>query len=152
MDRRELLSILGGGVAGLAALDGATARADHNGHPHDEHIQIISECARVCNEASHHCLGELKKMSPHAESHAKAHQATMDCQAFCTLTAALSAHSSPMATYAHAACADACRDCAKACEGQQDEIMKECITACRNCEKHCRQMTGHNHGPDASRS
>jgi hypothetical protein len=47
-----------------------------------------------------------------------------------------------MAKYAHAACADACRDCAMACEGHQDEIMKACVIACRNCEKVCRQMAG----------
>ena len=63
----------------------------------------------------------------------------MDCQAFCVLTATLVARSSPMARYAHQACADACRDCAAACEGHQDEIMKECVTACRECEKVCRQ-------------
>ena len=58
------------------------------------------------------------------------------------LTATLMARSSPYAKYAHRACADACRDCAAACEGQQDEIMKECVKACRDCEKVCRQMAG----------
>src|SRR6185437_3267992 len=112
MDRRELL----GGLAGMVALGTGSARADHKGHPHSEHIQVISACARVCNEASHHCLGRLKQGGPHADHHAKAHEAAMDCQAFCTLTAALTARSSPMARYAFAACADACRDCALACE------------------------------------
>ncbi len=140
MDRRELLSGLGGGMAGLAALGVGTARADQKGHPHVEHCQTLSDCARTCNEASHHCLGQVAKGGPHAEYHVKAHEAAMDCQAFCTLTATLAARSSPMARYAHAACADACRDCAAACEGHQDEIMKECVTACQNCEKMCRQM------------
>ena len=90
MDRRELLSVLGGGMAGLVA-QGGSARADQDGRPHDEHLQTITDCARVCNEASHHCLSELKKGSPHPDYHAKAHAAAMDCQAFCTLTAALSA-------------------------------------------------------------
>ena len=72
----------------------------------------------------------------------KAHEAAMDCQAFYALTATLTARSSPMAKYAHGACADACRDCAAACEGHQDEIMKECVKACRDCEKLCRQMAG----------
>ena len=87
-------------------------------------------------------LGELKKGEPHAEYHAAAHEAAMDCQAFCTLTAALMARSSPMAKYAHQACGNACHDCAAACEGHQDEIMKECVKACRDCEKVCRQMAG----------
>jgi hypothetical protein len=139
MVRRELLGVLSAGAAGLVALGGATARGDE-GHEHDGHIKILNECGKVCNEASRHCLGEVKKGGPHAEHHAKAHEAAMDCQAFCTLTAALMARSSPMAKYAHAACADACRDCAVACEGHQDAIMKECVQACHDCEKVCRPM------------
>jgi hypothetical protein len=56
------------------------------------------------------------------------------------LTATLMARSSPYAKYAHQAYADACRDCATTCEGQQAEIMKECVAACRECEKVCLQM------------
>ena len=141
MDRRELLGVLGAGAAGLAAVGGGTARANqHDPHEHDGHIKTIGDCAKVCNEAAHHCLTELKKGGPHAEHHAKAHEAAMDCQAFCVLTATLVARSSPYAKYAHGACADACRDCAAACEGHQDAIMKECVKACRECEKVCRQM------------
>jgi hypothetical protein len=141
MDRRKMLGVLSAGAAGLVALGGGSARADHE-HERDEHIKTIGECAKACNEAAHHCLGEVKKGGPHAEHHAKAHEAAIDCQAFCTLTAALTARSSPMAKYAHAACADACRDCAAACEGHQDDIMKECVKACRACETVCRHMAG----------
>lgn len=144
MDRRELLTVLGAGAAGLAAMGGGTARADdHEGHEHDGHIETIAECAKVCNEAAHHCLSELRKGGgEHAELHAKAHEAAMDCQAFCALTAMLTARGSPMAKYAHQACADACRDCAAACEGHEDQIMKECVEICRKCEQVCRQMAG----------
>ena len=141
MDRRDLLSALGAGAVGLVALGGGTARADQE-HEHGEHVKTIGECALVCNQAAHHCLSELKKGGPHAELHAKSHEAAMDCQAFCALTATLMARSSPYSKYAHRACADACRDCAAACEGQQDEIMKECVKACHECEKVCRQMAG----------
>lgn len=141
MRRRELMGVMTAGVTGLVALGGGTALADHE-HPHDEHIKIMADCARVCNEAAHHCLTEVKKGGPHAEHHAKAHEAAMDCQEFCTLTAALMARSSPMAKYAHPACADACRDCAAACGGHKDEVMAECVKACRACEKVCREMAG----------
>ena len=144
MDRRDLLSALGAGAAGLVALSGGTARADQE-QEHGEHVKTIGECALVCNHAAHHCLGELKKGGPHAEHHATSHEAAMDCQAFCALTATLMARSSPYAKYAHGACADACRDCAAACEAQQDEIMKECVKACHECEKVCRQMAGGTH-------
>jgi hypothetical protein len=62
------------------------------------------------------------------------------CQASCVLTATLTARSSPMADYAHKACADACRDCAAACEGHKDDIMTGCVKACRECEEVCRQL------------
>jgi hypothetical protein len=141
MDRRELLGILGVGATGLLAV-GGTARADNeHGHEHDEHIKTIGECVHACNRAAHHCLGELKKGGPHAEHHARSHEATMDCQAFCALTATLMSRSSPYAKYAHRGCADACRDCAAACEGQDDEVMKECVKACQACEKVCREMS-----------
>jgi len=139
MDRRELLGVLGAGAAGLVAVGGGSARADHE-KAHDGHIRVIGDCAKVCNEAAHHCLDQLRKGGPHAEHHAKAHEAAMDCQAFCVLTATLTARSSPMAAYAHKACADACRDCATACEGHKDDVMTECVKACRECEKVCRQM------------
>jgi hypothetical protein len=142
MDRRELLGVLGAGAAGLVALRGTTARADDEGHEHEGHIKTIAECAKVCNEAAHHCVTAVKAGGPHAELHAKSYEAAMDCQAFCTLTAALMARSSPMAKYAHQACAGACRDCAAACDGHQDEIMKACVKACRECENVCRQMAG----------
>lgn len=137
MDRRKLLGVLGAG--GLAVVSGTTARAADE-HEHDGHLKTIGDCAKLCNEASHHCLEELRKGGPHAEHHAKAHQAAMDCQEFCVLAATLMARSSPMAVYAHRACADACRDCAAACEGQQAAIMKKCVAACLACEKACRTM------------
>jgi len=139
MDRREILGALGAGAAAFIAMFGS-ACADHDGHEHDEHIRALGDCAKLCNEAAHHCLEQVKKGGPHAEHHAKSHEAAMDCQGFCTLMAALMARSSPMAAHLHQGCADACRDCAAACEGQEEEIMKECAKACRECDKMCRQM------------
>lgn len=141
MDRREMLGAVGAGAAGLMAFGGNTARAAQD-HAHDGHVETIGRCAKICNEAAHHCLTQLREGGSHAERHARAHEATMDCQAFCVLTATLVARSSPYAKYAHEACANACRDCAAACEGHESEIMKECIQACRECEKVCRQMAG----------
>jgi hypothetical protein len=142
MHRRELLGVLGAGTAGLVACGSASAALTGNAQqPHDEHIKTIAECAKICNQASHHCLEEMGKGSSHNELHVKSHAATMDCQEFCRVTAALMARSSSMAKYAHRACAEACRECATACEGHQDEIMKACVQACRECEKVCRQMS-----------
>jgi hypothetical protein len=143
MDRRELLGLMGIGAAGLMATAAREASAgDQEHHEHAEHIKTIGQCAIACNEAAHHCLDALKKeSSEHREHHARAHELTMDCQAFCVLTATLMARSSPLAHYAHQACAEACRCCAEECEKGQDEIMKECAKKCRDCEQVCRSMS-----------
>jgi hypothetical protein len=139
MDRRELLGILGAGAAGLVAMGRGQAHADHEGPPED-HIKILGECAKICSEAASHCLDELRKGGRHAEHYAKAHEAAMDCQAFCVLAATLMARRSPVAQYAHPGAAAACRNFAVACEGLQDDVMKECVQACRECEEICRRM------------
>jgi len=130
------------GVGAVGLLATGTREAAAAVHEHDEHLRTLGECAKVCNEAAHHCLGELKKeSSEHREHHARAHELTMDCQAFCVLTATLMARSSPLSQYAHQACAEACRCCAEECEKGHDEIMKECAKKCRDCEQMCKSMS-----------
>jgi len=137
MERREMLGLLGAG-AGLAALGRNEARAEDQ---EKDGQSIMDECARVCNQTATHCLHKAHQSDSGGaqEHHLKAHQATMDCQAFCHLTSALMARHSPMAAYAHEACANACRDCAEACDKGQDDVMKQCAEICRRCEQHCRQ-------------
>ncbi len=139
MDRRELLGVLSAGAAGLVALRGVPARADLEGPPVDP-IKTLGECAKACDEAASHCLDELRKGGKHAEDHARAHKAVMDCQAFCVLAATLMARKSPMVKYAHQGAIAACRDCVTACEGCYGRIMRDCVKACRMCEKICTQM------------
>jgi hypothetical protein len=141
MDRRQLLDLVGGGTASLLLSSARVARADNQDEKMNEHIKTIGECARACNEAAHHCLERLKEESlRNREHHAKAHELTIDCQAFCVLTASLAARSSPLAKYAHEACAEACRCCAEECEKGQGEVMKACAEKCRDCERVCKQM------------
>jgi hypothetical protein len=156
IDRREMLGMFGGaGLVGLATA--GAARAQDHAHAaggHAEHLRTIAECARICNETAHHCLDELRAGRGDREKHALAHQMTMDCQAFCVLAGTLMARSSPLEAPAHAACAEACRLCAEACEGG-DEVMKACAEACRKCEEACRSMAkgheGHHHHEPAAR-
>ena len=142
MDRRELLGYVGIGAAGLLAAGptGAIAGEKDEGQAH-EHIKTIGLCALACNEAAHHCLEHLKNdNAEHREHHAKAHELAMDCQAFCTLAAVLTARCSPLACHAHKACAEACRCCAEECEKGHGEIMENCAKKCRECAEVCRKM------------
>ncbi len=146
MHRRELLGWMGTGAAGLFVAGRNEAQAQEHDHEHanhklDEHLKILGECIRACNEASHHCLEHLKTgTGEHREHHAKAHELALDCQEFCVLTATLMARSSPLARFAHQACAEACGCCAEECEKGHGDIMKECATRCRECEQACRTM------------
>jgi hypothetical protein len=140
MERRELLALLGAGAAGLMA--GGTAKAgddDKKKEEHHAHMKTMGECALICNMTAAHSLMELKKEgSENRELYAKVACATNDCQTFCVQAVTLMARHSPMAMYAHKACADACRDCAEACEKSQDEKIKKCAEICRECERACR--------------
>lgn len=140
MERRELLALLGAGAAGLMA--GGTAKAgddDKTKEEHHAHMKTMGECALICNMTAAHSLMELKKEgSENREQYAKVACATNDCQTFCVQAVTLMARHSPMAMYAHKACADACRDCAEACEKSQDEKIKKCAEICRECERACR--------------
>lgn len=162
MDRRQMLGILGVSATGLAAAGSSAvasaARPDdddkekegEHGHKGErrKHLELMGKCAGICNEAAHHSLERAQKTDGGGDHYIKSHRATMDCQAFCMLTAALMARHSEMAKYAHQACADACRDCAAACEGHaaSDKLMAECVEICKECEKACRKMaSGHGH-------
>jgi hypothetical protein len=139
MDRRELLGVLGVGAAGLVAWRGGQARADDEG-PHDDPVRTLGECAKLCDEVAHHCLDQFPKGGQHADLHSKAHEAAMDCQAFCVLTATLMARRSPVVKHALRGSAAACGLCAAACEGCQGSIMSDCAKTCRECEIMCRRM------------
>src|SRR4051794_40830256 len=142
MDRRELLGVLGAGTVGLIAMTRGAADDDHRHGQHDDHIKMLGECAKICNEMSTHCLGKVLEGAPHKEAHAKSNQTSLDCQAFCILTATLLARGSDLAGHASAGCAEACRCCAEACEKTEtrDEMTQECIKKCRECEKMCKEM------------
>jgi hypothetical protein len=156
MNRREMIGALGLGAAALALAEPEARADEEHEHGHDEHIRIIGQCAMVCNEASHHSLHHLGEGLGDIKHLARVHELTMDCQSFCVLTAALMARSSPLAAYAHRACADACRDCAAECDKAHEEhkILHECAAKCRECEKACRAMadpTQEHHHHDAEK-
>lgn len=157
MDRRELLTIVGAGTAGLLATGGAAALAQdrggqqqqhqHEHHPHHEHLQTLNACESICGRAAHHCLEQLRGGGQDAEAHALAHELAMDCQATCSLATDLTARGSKVAHYVHRACAEVCARCAEACEkAGDDEIMTECARICREAAEACRQMAQQGQG------
>src|SRR5262249_17287481 len=101
MDRRELFGFLGVGAAGLFAAGLGEAQGqekDKEQEKRDEHLKVLGQSVRRCNEAARHCLDLLAKESTsHREYHARAHELTMDCQSFCVLTATLMIRNSPLA-------------------------------------------------------
>jgi hypothetical protein len=130
-------AVSAGGLMGLWA---SRALAEQ-GAAHGDPIKTLGECAKACDEAARHCLDELRDGGQHAERHAKANSAAMDCQAFCALAATLMARKSPLVEYAIAGAAAACKNCGTACVGLPDGIMATCAKRCRECEAMCHRMT-----------
>ncbi len=140
MDRRELLGAFGASAAGLIALSGREARAQHPHHHdklHGECLKACETCATVCNETFHHCFHKVK--DGHTEHHTIA-ALSIDCQEFCGLATELLARESPMISVVCLACADACKMCGAECSKHDDPQMKECTAACKTCESACRAM------------
>lgn len=141
MDRRDLLALLGIETASLAALGVRAAHAaenpDHRDDPQEACVNACKACATKCAETCHECIEQL---AAGKKEYAKALQLVSDCEAFCTLSASMISRRSPLMAYSCAACADACRDCAKECDQLGSTTMRECAERCRSCEKACRDM------------
>ena len=140
MDRREWLSLLGAGAAGLVAVGGQTARAaeeEEQSEEQEECMKACVTCADECNEAFRHCLKETE--NGHHE-HARTARLTLDCAEFCGMTACLISRGSELHALACRACADACKRCGDACTDMKGEAMKDCEQACRKCEAACRKL------------
>lgn len=166
-NRRDVFAAVGTGAAGLALLSGRSraaagqgpARVASDGKHNHEHSKMMKDCeeacghcAATCNTTFHHCVSLAA--SGHSD-HAKAAQILADCAAFCTLSAAMIARSSPLMYVSCQSCAEACNHCAQECERfHESDEMKTCGEACRRCEKSCREMvqTGHEHASKHERS
>jgi hypothetical protein len=152
MDRRELMGVVGATAAGLVAVAGGAARAQHAGHhdkTHADCLKACQDCSRECNESFHHCYEQVAQGK---KEHAKALHLVADCAKFCDLSATLVANQSPLMVHACAACAEACKVCAAECDKFDSGQMRECAQSCRTCEAACRAMVkamgGHEHHHD----
>lgn len=96
---------------------------------------VISDCARTCNETLAYCL---EQGGDHVEAeHIKS---MIDCIDVCTVTARLHERESPLHKQAMELCAQACKTCEESCEEfEGDETMQLCADTCRQCYEHCSQ-------------
>jgi len=102
--------------------------------------KACSDCQRACDMCSAHCVAMLTEGKT---QHAKTMQMCNDCAALCAVSAQIVARHGPLLQVTCTACADACNQCAKACDAhKEDEHMKHCAEQCRLCEKACRTMIG----------
>ncbi|RUL87053.1 hypothetical protein [Tautonia sociabilis] len=139
MQRRQMLGTIGMGTAAFA-IAGTSRAASPASQGHEGADRIMAECAEACARAASHCLEQLRQQSGDAEKHARALAYAASCEKFCLLSYAESACGSPLAHLAHEANAQACQECARACEGIEGQVMRDCVSACRQCAEHCRQL------------
>lgn len=144
MNRREMIGALGLSATTVVASGVARAQDHDHHHDHDGHLETLVQCAKVCNELAHHSLEALclEQEASKREGYSRIREATIDCQAFCVLAATLMTRHSPMGHHAHAACAEACNQCAEVCEssGVESDEIERCIAICRECRDACRDM------------
>jgi hypothetical protein len=130
--RRDILSALALGTAGVALAGNRADAAADSGEDDAKHkammkscCDICSECAEACNKAFHHCL---EQAAAGKLPHARMAQIALDCAAFCALSAELITRHSMLMAVSCRACADACRRCAQDCESfDTDLAMKMCV-------------------------
>jgi len=143
--RRKLIEAAALGTTGLVLAPGrgnaqASARGEHD---HQDPMwkacaDVCAECAKACNRAFHHCVGQA---AAGKGEHAKMAQIAADCAAFCGLSSEMLSRSSSLALLSCAACADACKNCAQECDSHNSSAeMKTCAEECRRCEDSCRKM------------
>lgn len=140
MERREMLSILGLGAAGIAASGARAARANAAAIDDKETAsccKTCTDCAEQCNVTFLHCF---KMVEDRHKEHARAARLTLDCADFCMLSERMMSRKSELMSSSCNACADACKKCADECAKFDDETMKACAEVCRRCEKSCRAM------------
>ena len=144
MDRREMLSTLGG-IAAIAATSGIAFAAEQ-GHEHHHAAApgnaalaaTAFECVRVAEAGIRHCLDELGKGDKSlAECAAKMNELKIACTALGLLSSSASAHAKAMAQLTIKVCEDSEKECRKF--PQHKECM-ECAESCKKCIEECRKF------------
>jgi hypothetical protein len=142
MDRREMLGMMGAGAAGLAALSGREALAQHEAHGklaavHKECLEACSDCAKTCDMTFHHCYTQVAEGK---RDHAKPLHFVADCAGFCALSACNIAKHSPLMVYSCEACGNACKETLAVVSKFDSDEMKAATRALTRCEKACAAM------------
>ena len=110
--------------------------------PHASHMlkcaSVCSDCQVQCDACFHHCA---TLVSEGKKEHAKCMNLCVDCAECCKMCASLCARQSALSVHACECCAKCYDDCAAACEKMPDDKqMAACAKACRNCAKECSAM------------
>ena len=133
MKRRDMMTTLGAGAAGLAALSTTSAFAARQAEAahgrdktHEDCLKACSDCALKCDEAFHHCYVQVAEGK---RDHAKPLHLLSDCAGFCSLSACMIAKHSPLMAYSCESCADACRTTATEVEKFDSPEMKAAAKA-----------------------
>ncbi len=101
-------------------------------------MKTCGECASMCNQCSHHCLGMG------GEHAGPEHQGIMrDCSEICGLAACFMGRNSRHSSHIARECAEICGECAASCErmGKGDDMMTRCASVCRQCAQSCKIMS-----------
>jgi len=129
----------------LLSVSGSTTAQERKSRADDQKYwdcaKACDDCGRVCDACATHCA---RLIADGKKEHVHTQQTCLDCASICRAAGAVTARSGVFSDLICAACADACKRCAEACDHHKDDpVMKRCADECRTCEQACREMLKH---------
>ncbi len=145
MDRREMLTTIGG-MAAIAATSGIAFAADKaGGHQHMDMAPANAalaasafDCVQAAEAGIRHCLEELGKGDKSlAECAAKMNELKIACTALGSFSSFSSAHAKEMARLTIKVCEDSEKECRKF---EKHKACMDCAESCKKCIEECRKI------------
>ncbi len=145
MDRREMLTALGG-MAAIAATSGIAAAAE-KGHEHHQMATPANaalaassfDCVQTAETGIRHCLEELGKGDKSlAECASKMEELKIACTALGAFSSFGSANTKEMAKLTIKVCEESEKECRKF---EKHKVCMDCAESCKKCIAECRKIT-----------
>jgi hypothetical protein len=119
-----------------------TAQTPGQVDPQMPYFKVVAkgcdDCARACDMAAAQCA---KFMAAGKAEYHDVLKLCQDCSVICSAAGRVVARYGPLLGPICTATAEACKQCADACEKYAaDPILKNCAAECRRCEEACRKL------------
>jgi len=143
MNRREVISQLGGLSLAAIAMNSAAGEHKHHHHSSSSTYQALIEATGACISTGEICLAHCLMMLANGEPKmASCAQSVNQTIALCRALQSLAAQDSPLTVDLAKVVLEACLQCEKECHKYADkhQVCKACQEACSECAKQCKAI------------